>query len=47
MGCNCGAKMPSNRFVYTSPSGQSTEYKSEVEARAAAIRGGGGTVKKL
>jgi len=46
MGCNCGgAKTVSNtRWVYTSPSGQQKVYKTEVEAKAAKIRGGGGTI---
>lgn len=37
MGCNCGKKTPSS-YVYTSPSGQRTTYRTEVEAQAAKIR---------
>jgi hypothetical protein len=37
MGCNCGKKPPSS-YVYTSPSGQRTTYRTEVEAQAAKIR---------
>ena len=44
MGCNCGSKgQPKVNYIYTAPGGQQTTYKSEVEARAAQIRNGGGT----
>lgn len=44
MGCNCGGTttVPVN-YVYTSPTGKKTTYRSEVEAQAAKIRNGGGT----
>jgi hypothetical protein len=44
MPCNCGksTKVAQN-FVYTSPTGAKTIYRTEVEARAAQIRAGGGT----
>lgn len=44
MGCNCGQKTsPKMNFVYVSPKGEKKVYKSEVEARAAQIRNGGGS----
>lgn len=44
MGCNCGQKtQPKMNFVYVSPRGERKVYKTEVEARAAQIRNGGGT----
>jgi hypothetical protein len=43
--CNCGAKAQAKiNFVYTHPKTKAaTTYKSEIEARAAQIRNGGGT----
>jgi len=44
MGCNCGQKAQIKmNYVYVSPKGERKVYKSEVEARAAQIRNGGGT----
>lgn len=43
MGCNCGQKSTSQQFVYTAPDGKTTTYTSEVQARAAQIRQGGGS----
>jgi hypothetical protein len=45
MGCNCGGKgnQAKVNFVYVSPKGERKVYKTEVEARAAQIRNGGGT----
>jgi hypothetical protein len=37
MGCNCGKKAPSS-YLYTSPTGQRTTYKTEVEAQARKIK---------
>lgn len=47
MGCNCGKKNgQSSQYVYISATGQRATYNTEVEARAAQIRaGGGGTVQ--
>lgn len=45
MPCNCGKKNAAVKWVYTSPSGQTTTYNTEVEAKAAQIRQGGGTVQ--
>jgi len=45
VGCNCGgAKNTQQQFVYTAPNGQQVVYKTEIEARAAKIRNGGGTI---
>lgn len=47
MPCNCGgAKSKSSQYVYTGSDGKAQTFGSEVEAKAAQIRaGGGGTVK--
>ena len=43
MGCNCGKSAAKQEFVYQN--GATTKvYRTEVEARAAVIRNGGGTV---
>jgi hypothetical protein len=49
MGCNCGgAKTAPNKFVYIHPvTGARTTYTSEVQARAAQIRNGGGTYQAV
>lgn len=47
MPCNCGKKAGPTQYVYTSPTGQTTTYRTEVEAKAAKIRGGGGQVKAV
>ncbi len=45
MGCNCGgSKNSKQQFLYTSPKGENKVYKTEVEARAAQIRNGGGRI---
>lgn len=43
MGCNCGKKTASQKFIYTAPNGAKTTYKTEIEAKAAKIRNGGGS----
>lgn len=45
MGCNCGQNRGQAKvnYVYVSPRGERKVYKTEVEARAAQIRNGGGT----
>lgn len=44
MGCNCGgSKSRTQEFVYVAPNGNRVVYKTEIEARAAQIRNGGGT----
>lgn len=47
MGCNCTKKNSEMKHVYTSPTGQTTVYRTEIEARAAKIRAGGGTVQSV
>ena len=48
MGCNCGGRTTTNKeWVYQPPShgkGVPKVYQTEVEARAAQIRNGGGTI---
>ena len=48
MGCNCGkSKTVKENFVFVSPDGKRTTYKSEIEARAAKIRSGGGSYQAV
>lgn len=48
MGCNCGPKAPAVNYVYRDGSGNSTTYRTEIEARAAQIRNGGvGTITQV
>lgn len=47
MGCNCGQKAGTVKYEFTSPNGQKAVYGSEVEAKAAKIRSGGGEVKPV
>lgn len=42
----CGCNKTGTRFIYTAPSGTKVEYRSEVEAKAAVIRGGGSYAPK-
>lgn len=47
MGCNCGGQKSgqATEYRYTSPGGQVTTYRTEVEAMAARVRNSGqGTV---
>lgn len=44
MGCNCGGKTASFTYLYIAPDGTRKVYKTEVEAKAAKIRNGGGTI---
>lgn len=39
MGCNCGGNA-ATKWSYVAPNGVVTQYKTEVEARAAKIRAG-------
>lgn len=44
MACGCrGGSNGTKSFVYTAPDGTTTTYRTEVEARAAQIRNGGGS----
>jgi hypothetical protein len=46
MGCNCSKRATATKFVYVSADGKRTVHKSEIEAKAAQVRaGGGGTIK--
>lgn len=47
MGCNCGGKGGSKTYVYTDPNGNQKTYNSEVEAKAAQIRNGGGSYQTV
>lgn len=47
MGCNCGGTKAEQTYVYTSPNGEQKSYKTEVEAQAAKIRNGGGTITTI
>lgn len=41
--CNCGGnKTSSVKHIYTDVNGRQTTYKTDIEARAAQIRAGGG-----
>ena len=44
MGCNCGQRGKASTIWVYSFRGVTKEYKTEVEARAAQIRNGGGTI---
>ena len=44
MGCNCGGKGRTNQEWVYSFRCETKVYKTEVEARAAQIRNGGGTI---
>lgn len=46
MACNCGKARSNNGWLYVASNGTQTRYASEVEAKAAQVRaGGGGEVK--
>lgn len=42
--CNCGQSKNNPKVYVYSFRGQTKEYRTEVEARAAQIRNGGGTI---
>lgn len=46
MGCGCRKANTAAVFVYTAPNGSVREYRTEVEAKAAVIRGGGAYAAK-
>lgn len=39
MGCNCKGGKAEYNYLYTSPDGKRTTYRSEVQAQAAVIKG--------
>lgn len=45
MTCNCGSKNKTKAYTFTAPDGSSKTFGTEVEANAARIRAGGGTVE--
>lgn len=48
MPCGCGQNGKSSEFVYTSPQGVQQTHKTEIEAKAAQIRaGGGGSIREV
>ena len=47
MGCNCGKNKQTFVYRYVSPTGQSTTYDSEVQAKAAMIKNKGGRYTKV
>lgn len=43
IGCNCGSKTAQKvNYIYTTPQGRQVTYRTEIEAKAAQIRAGGG-----
>lgn len=47
MGCNCGGGKKDFIWRYTSPTGQTVNYTSEVQAKAAVIKNKGGRWTKV
>jgi hypothetical protein len=48
MGCNCGGnKNGAAVYEFTAPDGSKRVYTSEIEAQAAKIRAGGGSVQTV
>lgn len=48
MACGCQqAKTPQFNYVFVAPNGTQKTYTSEVQARAAQIRAGGGTYQAV
>lgn len=49
MGCNCNGRNngKTSSYVYKSPDGKTTTYRTEIEAQAARIRNGGGSYSVL
>ena len=43
MACGCRGKNGAKAFVYTSPTQEQITYRTEIEAKAAVIRNGGGS----
>lgn len=43
MPCNCGGGAnAAKKYIYTTPQGRQVTYNTDIEARAAQIRAGGG-----
>lgn len=48
MGCNCGKTAQKQNFIFTPPNGgKQVTYTSEVQARAAQIKAGGGSYQPV
>jgi hypothetical protein len=47
MACNCGKKQTEFNYLFTSPDGKTKTYTSKVQADAAKVRAGGGTVQAV
>lgn len=47
MGCNCGSSKKAFIYRYVSPTGKTTSYESEVQAKAAVIKNKGGRYTKV
>lgn len=47
MGCNCNKGTAKQKFIYTAPDGSKKTYPTEIEARAAQIRQGGGSYQAV
>lgn len=41
MGCNCGGKAASMKYIYTDANGRQWTYDTEIEAKAAQVRASG------
>lgn len=44
MSCNCGSKNKATAWEFVAKDGTRKEYPSEIQARAAVVRAGGGKV---
>jgi len=44
MPCNCGSKSKNQVWVFVGKDGTQKEYSTEIQARAAVVRAGGGKV---
>lgn len=46
MGCNCGGGAGKSEWIFTDPTtGRQTTYSTEIEAKAAQVRAGGGSIR--
>lgn len=46
--CNCGSNTSTEQYVFTNSKGVQRTYRTEIEARAAQIRdGGGGNIRTV
>jgi hypothetical protein len=47
VGCNCGSSKKDYVYRYVSPTGSTTTYTTEVQAKAAVIKNKGGRYTKV